>query len=71
MTLQEQFAADVAAFIKAKKMKPTIFGREAIGDPNFVFELNRDRSPSLKTVEKVREYMARHADDMPASEDAA
>jgi hypothetical protein len=61
MNLQQQFAAEVASFIEAHKMTPTAFGRDAIGDPSFVFEINEGRAPTLTTIDKVRAFMANHA----------
>lgn len=60
MNLQQQFAAEVAAFIKAKKLTRTKFGKDAAGDPSFVFELDEGRAPNLRTIERVREWMAAH-----------
>lgn len=60
MNLQQQFAAEVAAFIKAKNLTPTWFGKQAAGDPSFVFELEKGRAPNLRTIERVRGWMASH-----------
>jgi hypothetical protein len=56
-TFSEQFRADVEVFLAASRMKPTDFGREAVGDPSFVTRLRQGRSPSLATADKVRAFI--------------
>jgi hypothetical protein len=58
-TYSEQFAGEVEAFLVASRMKPTDFGREAVGDPGFITHLRRGRSPSLATADKVRAFIQR------------
>ena len=55
----EQFRKRVEAFLEATGVKPTEFGRQAVGDPNFVLGLRRGRSPTLSTADKVLEFIAR------------
>jgi hypothetical protein len=57
MSLTEQFLAEVEAFIAKSELNPTDFGKLAINDPNFVFDLREGRSPSARTIDKVREWM--------------
>jgi hypothetical protein len=57
MLTQDQLRADVEAYLAETGMKPTTFGRLALGDPNFVFDLRKNRSPSLKLAEKVYDFM--------------
>ena len=48
-------------FLTASGMTPTEFGRAALKDPNFVFDLRSGkRSPSIRTVEKIYSYMSSH-----------
>tara|TARA_Y100000310_G_C20185972_1_gene580304 strand:+ start:382 stop:570 length:189 start_codon:yes stop_codon:yes gene_type:complete len=61
MGQHQQFVNEVEGYLAATKMNPTRFGREAISDPNFVFELRRGRSPVSRTMDKVREFMQREA----------
>lgn len=58
MTLSEQFLAEVDAFLSRTGMDPTRFGRQALNDPNFVFSVRKGRSPSLRTIDRVRQFMA-------------
>lgn len=38
-------------------MSPPRFGRAAVGDPSFVFELRRGRDPRPRAVAKVLAYI--------------
>jgi hypothetical protein len=51
----------VEKHIKDWRMPPTRFGREAVGDPRFVFDLRSGREPRRATVEKVERYISRKA----------
>jgi hypothetical protein len=57
-TYSEQFRKRVEAFLAAHRFKPTEFGRQAVGDPSFVLNLRRGRSPTLATADKVVSFMA-------------
>lgn len=59
MLTQDQLIRDVEAHLSTTGMKPTQFGRDALDDPNFVFELRKGRSPSLKVCERVYAFMAK------------
>ena len=57
MTAHEAFLSDVEAFLASSGMPPARFGKDAIGDPNFVRNLRNGRSPSLMTADRVRAFM--------------
>lgn len=57
ISYSQSFTDDVEKFLKKTGVEPTIFGREALGDPSFVFDLRKGRSPSARTMDKVREWM--------------
>lgn len=57
-TISEQFLARVEGFIEASGFKPSEFGRQALGDPTFVLNLRRGRSPTLATADKVMAFIA-------------
>lgn len=63
MTLQEQFTAEVQAFLADYQFEPASFGRKALNDPNFVYDLQAGRCPNLRTIERVREFMNSVASD--------
>lgn len=57
--LHQQFEAEIDAFLERSGLEPWRFGKVALGDPNFMADLRiRKRSPTLKTIEKVREFIA-------------
>lgn len=48
---------EVNLFLKETGMPPTRFGREAAGDPRFVFDLRKGRSVGERLSARVRDYM--------------
>lgn len=57
MLLTDTFLSRVEAFLDESKKTATAFGKEAAGDPNFVFDLRNGRSPSLKLAQRVLDYI--------------
>jgi hypothetical protein len=58
MGMPEAFAAEIEAFLNGQGMDPATFGRRALKDPNFVFDVRRrGRCPNLRTLERVRGFM--------------
>lgn len=49
----------IERYLKAGRVPPTRFGRAAVGDPNFVFNLRDGRDPRDRTVERVVAYLDR------------
>ena len=56
------FRREVEAFLEHSRTKPYVFGEQAAGDPSFVERLRRGVSFRLVTVDRVRAWMAAHAD---------
>ena len=52
------FRAEIEAFIEITGTKPYLLGLGAAGDPSFVARIRAGLSPSLKTVQRVRDWMA-------------
>lgn len=48
---------DVENFLKQRNIAPTRFGRDAMGDPRFVFDLRNGREPSPRTVKRLQAYL--------------
>ena len=48
---------EVKKFLRLNDTPPTKFGREAMGDPRFVFDLRNGRDPRPRTVARVRAYL--------------
>lgn len=55
---RDEFLNRIETFLAAHEMSPAAFGRNAVKDPNFILDLRNGRSPSLKMVERVEQYMA-------------
>lgn len=48
---------EVEKFLRRSGVAATRFGREAVGDPRFVFDLRNGRDPRPQTIAKVRAYL--------------
>jgi hypothetical protein len=48
---------DVEKYLKSSNIPAARFGREAMRDPRFVFDLRNGREPRQRTVERVRAYL--------------
>ena len=47
----------VEKFLRISDIPPTRFGREAMGDPRFVFDLRNGREPRPETVRRVLTFL--------------
>jgi hypothetical protein len=47
----------VEKYLRNRRIAPTRFGRDAVGDPRFVFDLRNGREPRPQTVQRVRAYL--------------
>jgi sulfate adenylyltransferase subunit 2 len=56
-TIAKAFLADIDQFLQQAGVDPTALGKQAMGDPSFVFDLKKGRSPSTRTMERVRAWM--------------
>lgn len=57
MSLLDDYLSEIEAFLAARKMDPTTFGRLAVNDPKFVFDLRQGRAPNLRTLERTKAFM--------------
>lgn len=48
---------EVEKFLRQSDVAPTRFGRDAVGDPRFVFDLRNGRDPRPTTIARVRAYL--------------
>ena len=55
------FRREVEAFLEATGTKASVLGAEAVGNRSLVGRLRKGVSPRLKTVDRVRTWMAAHA----------
>ena len=52
-----QLLREVEKFLRASNVSPARFGRDAMGDPRFVFDLRNGREPRDRTVRRVRAFL--------------
>jgi hypothetical protein len=48
----------IERYLRETQTPATRFGREAVGDPRFVFDLRLGREPRLQTVRRVQAFLA-------------
>lgn len=58
MSELDAFRQSVEDFIAEQQWTPTRFGREAAGDPLFVFQLRDGREPRSSTRQKIANFMS-------------
>ena len=56
-TANTAFLGEIEQFLAKSATDPSTLGKNALGDPNFVFDLRNGRSPSTRTIDKVRSWM--------------
>lgn len=47
----------IEEFMKERRVPPARFGRDAVGDPCFVFDLRDGREPRRRTIARVDAYL--------------
>lgn len=52
-----QLLREVEKHLRQNDTPPTRFGREAMGDPRFVFDLRNGRDPRPGTIARVLAYL--------------
>lgn len=57
MTAQA-FLTEIETFLASSSTDATSLGKQALGDPSFVFDLRKGRSPSTRTIEKIRSWIS-------------
>lgn len=60
------FLQEIETYLAESGMKPTTFGKLAMGDPRFVATMRDGRAPNLSTVDRVRKFIT----DNPAEKAA-
>jgi hypothetical protein len=54
--------------LRRRRMSPTRFGREAVGDPNLISQLKDGREPRSATVQRIVDYLNdNESEDCPCS----
>lgn len=52
-----ELLASIKAFIDRHNMAPTRFGRDATGEPQLIDSIEKGRSPSLNTLQRIAAFM--------------
>lgn len=55
--LDQAFYWTVEAYLRRHEMSPARFGQRSLGDPCFVADIAKGRSPSLRTADRVLVFM--------------
>ena len=50
----------IDAYLRVTKMSASRLGRDALGDPQFVFQLREGREPRSRTVNRMMDYLQQH-----------
>jgi len=53
-----ELTAEIDAFLAKTDMYPTHFGKQAVSDGNFILRLRKGRVPTLRNIDRVREFIA-------------
>ena len=59
-TLEGQFIARITAFLGRSGLSATAFGKKALGDPNLMRQIERGRSLTLRSADRVQAFMDEH-----------
>ena len=59
MLTPDEFRARVERHLAKTGLKPAVFGRQAVHDPNFVYDLRAGREPRSRVVQRVLAFMER------------
>jgi hypothetical protein len=62
------FLDEIDAFLNRSGMTASAFGRQAVNDPNFVWDLRNGRSPNLRLVGQVQSFIAGQDAQRPATQ---
>lgn len=49
-------------YLRRSKVSPSRFGRDVVGDPNFVMNLRDGRRPRQATLERIHIFLDRHGE---------
>jgi len=58
----------IERYLRKTGIAPTRFGRDAVGDPQFVSDLRNGREPRETTVQRVTNYLAESTEPADAGQ---
>jgi len=56
-TPAQKFLSEIDTFLGKSGMSASAFGKAALNDPNFVWDLRSGRMPNLGLVERVHDFI--------------
>ena len=56
-TIASAFLTEIEGFLTKTGLDPSSLGKQALGDPSFISDLRKGRSPSTRTIEKIRSWI--------------
>ncbi len=69
-TIASAFLTEIESFLAKTGLDPSNLGKQALGDPSFVSDLRKGRSPSTRTIEKIRAWIRSQETPQKMSESA-
>lgn len=58
---------EIERFLRARRMSPTRFGREAVGDPNLIAQLKMGRELRAATRRRIKDYLGEKEEEWPCA----
>ena len=71
MDMRAAILSEISEFLRRSGMSKTAFGREAVSDGKLIPRLEAGHDIGLNKVQRIREFMAAHAENSPPAKDAA
>lgn len=62
---RREIAAEIEAFMERHGLNPSRFGRLAMGDPTFVYEVREGRKMAPETMDALRGFMRSYQPPKP------
>ena len=66
MMIPSDLISAIEAFLAEAGMKASQFGKDSVGDPNFVFDVRKGRSPSIKVARRALEFIEEQRRSRPS-----
>lgn len=61
--MDDDLIEQVEAFLQRTGMNATVFGKRALSDPTFVFDLREGREPRSSTRKRALQFIAEYVDE--------
>jgi homoserine dehydrogenase len=64
--MDDELVEQVEAFLQRTGMNATVFGKRALSDPTFVFDLREGREPRSSTRRRALQFIAEYINEQPS-----